>query len=373
MNKIIVSLYEYENSGADGIRVAGYIKGFIKLGYDVVLVTTAKENIELQDDHLSIVLVDRKQTGFKAIRKIINSWRLVNATKLQYRKGDAIFFYSTPILGFLFGRKRTLFYEETEVPMHGGNESLSRQLMAKLYLWTTKRATGLFVISNSLKQYYIEHGIDSNKICVSNMTVDLSRFEGIEKQPVEDRYIAYCGSIDNHKDGVDTLIEAFAKVSKKVPDVKLYLMGKFAIPEEEKQDKELAKSLNIADKVVFCGLVSSKELPQMLKNADCLVLARPDNKQAKYGFPTKLGEYLLTENPVVVTSVGDIPLFLKNGVNAYLAMPGNVDDIAAKIIEALISPNSAIIGKSGSDVARMNFNSSLEAKKVIDFISSQTH
>ncbi len=368
MNRIIVSLYAYENSGADGIRVAGYIKGFIKLGYDVVLVTTAKEKIELQDDHLSIVLVDRKQTGFKAVRKIINSWRLVNATKLQYKKGDAIFFYSTPMLGFLFGRKRKLFYEETEVPMHGGNEGLSRQLMTKLYLWNTKRATGLFVISSALKQYYIENGIDSDKICVSNMTVDVSRFEDIEKQPAEQRYIAYCGSINNHKDGVNTLIKAFAKVSKKLPNVKLYLMGKFAIPEEEKQDKELAKSLNISDKVVFCGLVSSKELPQMLKNADCLVLARPDNKQAKYGFPTKLGEYLLTENPVVVTSVGDIPLFLKNGESAFLAKPDNVEDIADKIVEALTSSNALFVGKKGAQVARLNFNSDKEAKKVIDFM-----
>jgi glycosyltransferase involved in cell wall biosynthesis len=370
MKRIIVSLYAYANSGADGIRVAGYIKGFIKLGYDVVLVTTAKEKIELKDDHLSIVLVGRKQTGPKVICKLVNSWRLVKETKLQYKKGDAIFFYSTPILGFLFGRKRKLFYEETEVPMHGGNESFSRRLMTKFYLWTTKRATGLFVISNALKNYYIEQGVSPDKICVSNMTVDLSRFEGIEKQSVEHRYIAYCGSISNHKDGVDTLIKAFARVSKNLLDIKLYLMGLFSIPEEEKQDKELARSLNIADKVVFCGLVSSRELPQMLKNADCLVLARPENKQAKYGFPTKLGEYLLTENPVVVTSVGDIPLFLKNRESAYLAEPNNIDDIAAKIEEALTSPNAVSIGKMGAQVARLNFNSDIETKKVVDFIIS---
>ncbi len=146
MKKIIVSLYAYANSGADGIRIAGYINGFIKLGYDVVLVTTAKERIELEDDHLSIVLVERRQTGPKVICKLVNSWSLVKATKSQYKKGDVIFFYSTPMLGFLLGRKRKLFYEETEVPMHGGNEGFSRQIMSRLYLWTIKRATGLFVI-----------------------------------------------------------------------------------------------------------------------------------------------------------------------------------------------------------------------------------
>ena len=48
-----------------------------------------------------------------------------------------------------------------------------------------------------------------------------------------------------------------------------------------------------------------------------LVLARPDNIQAKGGFPTKLGEYLATGNPVVVTKVGEIPNYLIDGVNAF--------------------------------------------------------
>ena len=87
-----------------------------------------------------------------------------------------------------------------------------------------------------------------------------------------------------------------------------------------------------------------------------------------YGFPTKLGEYLLTENPVVVTSVGDIPLFLRHGESAYLAEPGNPEDIAAKIEDALSSPNASSVGKKGAEIAKQCFNSEIEAEKVVKFI-----
>ena len=65
------------------------------------------------------------------------------------------------------------------------------------------------------------------------------------------------------------------------------------------------------DSIVFTGIVSAADIPQILKNAAVLALDRPDSLQAQCGFPTKLGEYLLTENPVIVTKVGDIPLFLE--------------------------------------------------------------
>lgn len=371
MKRIIVSLYEYENSGADGVRIAGYIKGFIKLGYEVILVTSCKEQIELKDDHLSIVLFEKSKERSSILSKLISSYRLVKTTASQYKEGDVIFSYSIPRMAVLFGRNRRIYYELTEIPMHGGNEDFIRRCLANYTTKIIKRASGLIVISNALKDYYIEKGISAEKICVSNMTVDLTRFENVKKQPVEQKYIAYCGSINNHKDGVDTLIRAFAIVTKKHQNIKLYLMGKFPIPEEKEQDIKLAESLNILDKVVFCGLVSSKELPLMLKNAECLVLARPNNKQAKYGFPTKLGEYLLTENPVVVTKVGDIPLFLENGKNAYLAEAGNPVDIADKIEEALNSPFAKEVGKNGAQVAKLCFNSDIEAKKVEHFIYGQ--
>jgi glycosyltransferase involved in cell wall biosynthesis len=86
-------------------------------------------------------------------------------------------------------------------------------------------------------------------------------------------------------------------------------------------------------------------------------LDRPQSRQAKYGFPTKLGEYLLTGNPVVVTSVGDIPLFLKDGESAYLVEPDNIEEFAAKLDYVLSHyEESKRVGQNGREVALKHFS-----------------
>lgn len=370
MSRIIVSLYKYKPTVASTIRVVAYIKSFLKMGHEVVLVTSSDVMIDIKDDNLRIVLFEEYKGGASFCTKIINDLRLVKATKAVCQKGDIVYTYQVPLMGCLYNKKWNVFYEETEVPMYAEKEDLFHRLSNKLRLYTIKRAKGLIVISKALKEYYIGNGIENDKIMVSNMTVDISRFEGLEKQDVP-RYIAYCGGISNHKDGVDVLIKAFAKVAQQVNELKLCIAGKFILPKEESYDKQLTVSLGIQDKVVFTGPIPSTEIPQLLKNADCLVLARPESKQAKYGFPTKLGEYLLTGNPVVVTAVGEIPFYLKDRMDAFLPKPGDVDDIAACIYQALTSDKAQSIGMSGRNVALENFNSEIETRKVDTFFNEK--
>jgi len=112
-----------------------------------------------------------------------------------------------------------------------------------------------------------------------------------------------------------------------------------------------------SDRIIFTGQLDRKSVIEKINSAYCLVLARPDNIQAKYGFPTKLGEYLSTGKPVIVTSVGDIPLFLRDGENAYIAKPDNVDAFANKLNECLSdSIKASFIGKKGKELVYGEFN-----------------
>lgn len=370
MSRIIVSLYKYKPSVASTIRVKAYIKSFLKQGFGVTLVTTSDETIDMFDENLKIVLFKESKAKPSLLAKLITSFLLVKTTIKEYKKGDILYSYLIPLFGFLYKKDWNVFYEETEVPMYSEKANLMHRISSGFRMYLVRRSKGLIVISKALKEYYTESGVKPDRIIVSNMTVDISRFDGLVKQNVPERYIAYCGGVSNHKDGVDTLIKAFAKVSQQFEDLMLFIIGKFVLSEEEVYDKELVNSLGLKDKVRFTGMISSSEMPQMLKNAECLVLARPESKQAKYGFPTKLGEYLLTCNPVVVTEVGEIPLYLKDRVDAFLAKPGDVDEIASCIIEALTSSDAKRIGLSGCEVAKKHFNSEIETKKVIDFFFS---
>ena len=284
----------------------------------------------------------------------------------RVKAGDIVYLYGcNQLVNMLVGKEGVKVYQErTEYPA----VSKLRFSNMEKYLRSCTKLTGLFVISNQLKSYFESVGVDNSRIHVINMTVDRSRFIDVKRTESE-RYIAYCGKATNNKDGVDELIKAFAITSKKYSDVKLYIIGTPPKRSDESGNIELVERLGISDKVVFTGTVSANEMPQILKNAEILALDRPDNIQAKYGFPTKLGEYLLTGNPVVITSVGDIPLFLRDGYSALIAEPNSSTDFSEKLNWVLENPvKSHEIGAQGRKVAELEFDSQTEANKIIKVI-----
>lgn len=129
------------------------------------------------------------------------------------------------------------------------------------------------------------------------------------------------------------------------------------------------KLSKVLDSVVFTDSVSPTAIPQYFVDAEMLVLARPDNIQAKYGFPTKLGEYLLSGRPVVLTDVGNISDFLVDGKNAFIAEPGNIKSISNKMIEVSNNPDRAnTIAIAGKETALDEFNSIKETRKILSIM-----
>lgn len=275
---------------------------------------------------------------------------------------------STRLMNLLVKRgDLRVYYEETELP-----ELYQMRLFnIKTYKKAILKLKGVFVISSSLKDYFVAQGVTPTRVHVINMIVDTTRFNNVQKKMDSERYIAYCGTVTSNKDGVDDLIKAFSIVRKEHKDVKLYIIGSIPQQKEENEIFKLVNDLNIQDSVHFTGLISYQEMPQILKNAEILALARPNNIQAKYGFPTKLGEYLLTGNPVVVTSVGDIPLFLTDGENALISTPNNPTLFAERLNWALSHKDeSVLLGQKGKSVAEIKFNYLTESRKILECIQS---
>lgn len=289
----------------------------------------------------------------------------------RLKKGDKVCIFGLEKITKKILKKKGIevYLESVECPeVYDSLNSIHNPTVPE-YIEYCKKATALFVISSTLKDYYISKGVEEKKISILNMTVDIDRFQDLHKIASKDKYIAYCGNVSNSKDGVDKLIKSFAIVEKKYPEIKLYIIGDKPSENDTSGNNRLIDELGIKSNVVFTGRIKATDMPQLLKNAEMLTLARPNNKQAKYGFPTKLGEYLMTENPVVVTSVGDIPKFLKDGVSALIASPDNDNEFAEKIIWALDHPvESREIGKRGKEVALQSFNAAIETKKLVDVV-----
>ena len=371
MGNLYFVISSYSPNNAPINRLLSLVEGFSTLGLDVnlVFILSDSKGSRLTKTwpgvkvHYLWEQWDVKNRYLRQLSYEILSRKFVN----QLKDGDTVVLFDAQRILFRLVRKRGIkvFVERTEHPMAYPVRVVNMQRFGEC----CKCIDGLFVISTALKSYYKEVGVSEDKIHIINMTVDPQRFDGLSKQSVESPYIAYCGTASNNKDGVDELIKSFAIVAERYPEYKLYIIGKGLTKDDDSGNLQLVESLGLYDKVVFTGVIPSEDMPQMLKNAAVLALDRPNNLQAKYGFPTKLGEYLLTENPVVITSVGDMPLFLKDGENALIAEPQNPKAFATKLIWAIEHPNeSSMIGKRGAEVAQKEFNALIESQKMARYM-----
>lgn len=284
----------------------------------------------------------------------------------QLEKGANVLLFGGSEYAPFFTQRQDLnvYQERTE---HYDVVQLRPSFLQRRYLKAIPQFKGMFVISTALREAYINAG--ARNVTIVNMTVDANRFKGLKKAEGVEPYIAYCGTASNNKDGVDDLIKAFAIVHKEFPDIKLCIIGRAPTKQDASGNRELVSALGLDESVLFKGVVPASEMPQLLKDASIVALARPDSLQAQCGFPTKLGEYLLSENPVVVTKVGDIPLFLEDGKTALLAEQKNPEDFASHILWALRNPEeAAAIGRAGREVAMREFNYLTEVKKIVSTI-----
>lgn len=228
---------------------------------------------------------------------------------------------------------------------------------------------GIALMTLTLFKYYQSFPNIKSNLLHLPMTVDLRRFDNLPLKLPEFilPYIAFVGVMDDAKDGVSILIKAFNLIKVKYPEHKIYLIGGWNY--DTPYHLKLIEDLNMQDRVFWMREYNRNEIPNIICNADLLVLPRPESKQAQGGFPTKLGEYLATGNPVCSTSVGEIPNYLKDNESIFFAEPGSVKSFAEAMERALRDPeNAKRVGANGKKVAEEHFNKDIQAKKLFDFL-----
>lgn len=311
--------------------------------------------------------------NFNKIRGLVNTICMISKIKKKYDL--KVLFYTTEgideliLFVFLKLMKIEIIKECSEIPSFIKDEKKYVKFHNFFLRMRVKMYNNIIVISDYLNNYYSQI-FPQNKIFQIPILVDMSRFQNIEVKEHPGKIITYIGMMGGNKDGLENLLEAMALVKDKNINTRLHLVG--SAPEADMiRLRNKVKKLDLCETVDFLGKKSPEEIPSILCNSDVLVLARPDNVQAKAGFPTKLGEYLACAKPVVITITGEIPKYLKDNESAYLSKPGDIHDFAEKINFALSDQNAQVIGKKGYDIANNNFNYQLYGKRIFEILQSE--
>jgi glycosyltransferase involved in cell wall biosynthesis len=146
--------------------------------------------------------------------------------------------------------------------------------------------------------------------------------------------VAYAGHLYSWK-GVDVLLEAIAGL----PEARGLIIGGHSAEPDLARTKAVAARLGIAERVTFTGLVEPARVPELLAQADVLVLPNPASAiSTRYTSPLKLFEYMAAGRPIVSSDLPSIREILRDGVNALLVAPGDPIALASAIDRLLKDP-----------------------------------
>jgi glycosyltransferase involved in cell wall biosynthesis len=195
--------------------------------------------------------------------------------------------------------------------------------------------------------------------------IDYSKMQS----PFDVPYIIHTGTMHEQKDSISKILHAFARLKNEHTVLcKLVFTGEQADSQKCRYKKQI-EQLGLTDDVVLMGYVSDEEILRLQHFAALSIIYKSDNLQTRNCFPTKLGEMLMSQVPVITTTVGDSKLFLESGVSVYLFEEDDETQLVDYMIKILSNPQEAsAIAKRGHDVALNSFNPIIQGKRLSDFI-----
>lgn len=142
------------------------------------------------------------------------------------------------------------------------------------------------------------------------------------------------------------LIDAAKLVLEKFPNAYFLIVGWGPL---ENSLKLQVESLKLKDRVLFPGLFLGKsDIENILPVAD--IFADPSTRT---DMPFAIMEALSFGKPVVSTTIGDIPVFVKNNETGFVVPPFNSSELADKILILLRDDaGRERMGKTGAELVR---------------------
>ncbi len=265
-----------------------------------------------------------------------------------------------------------VFYEAHDFP----------QSLVWLQFLFFQQTNGVIVLTEQLKNRFLQRGLPAAKILVAHSAVDLELFES-NKQRVPDVraqleippkafLIGYVGrfvTMDQEK-GLRELIEAVQQVADSPVPVYLACIGGPMNAVAAYLDLIDGLGLN-RERFKFHDLVPAGDVPSYIAAFD--LAAMPFPWTAHYAFnmsPLKMFEYMAAEKPIVATRLPTVMEVLFDGVNAILTEPDNPAALAKAIQRIVQDPAFA---RKISKKAREDVNSytwERRAGKILEFINS---
>ena len=383
---------------AHGIQIAKMCEAFADGGHEVKLLYPYRKNPTVNQDIFSYYSI-KNNFSFKEIKSqdfylpgfldkvafFIKNYFSAKALVSEALKESADAYYVRDELeAYLLSKKnKNVIFECHRL-------SNKRKLF---YSYFKKVNLKVVAISGGLKEDLVKFGIRSSNILVARDGVDLKEFKvQMSKEDARNKFFknihqesfgrkkiaVYVGHLYSWK-GVRIFSEIAKHLSKINPN---YIISVFGGTDEDinklrKELKSVSNKIhpNLVPMIYVQGRVPHKEVPYILKAADCAILTgnESDAISAKYTSPLKMFEYMASGCPIVAQ---DLPSFREvlNDENSFFVKPKDAKDLADKITWIFKDENIKIVQEKAAKALKdaQNYTWQKRAEAIIGFLCLQS-
>ncbi len=284
------------------------------------------------------------------VRHLVYMWKVIE----QGRRFDVIYAQDAVSVGWpvacanFFLRKPLVVKVvgdhvwEQGVQRFGVEETLDEFVLKKegipLYLSFLQTLRGLVlrqakiivVPSGYLKAIVTSWGVDPHKIKViynsfKPPSITITREEAKQKLSLDGTIVASAGRLVPWK-GYSALVSLFPKLEKKLPGMRLLIIGEG--PEREALAQQI-RSLDLEKKITLLGGLPQERLWEYLVAADVFVL-----NTSYEGFSHQLLEVAALGTPIVTTNVGGNPEIITHEREGFLVEKDNEEELIEALVRA---------------------------------------
>lgn len=253
-------------------------------------------------------------------------------------RADVVYIYKpTPItvLGLvprLWGRRVVLDMDDlgSEVMKLEGQSGLNVALVAFSERIAMRFASQV-VVTSSLLEAEVKARYPRKPVLVLPNGVEPSDYAETPQKPLRNG-VYYFGAI-NRLDLIEDLLRAAADVVKEFPDAKFTIAGGGSALESAQQ---LVRELGIEKSVTFTGwLTNMHAVQQHTQFGDIGICYQPDGRTNRAASNMKVFQYMAMHTVPVVSNVGDLHSYVRDGKAGVVVAPGDSTQLAEAITSLL--------------------------------------
>ena len=367
-------LYSHRVNSHDGqgVHIEELVRALRDAGHDVLVVGPSfykaegfggeSRTIAILRRLLPGVLAEFAELAYNigAYAKLKNAWQAFHPDVLYERCN--LYFLAGSRLARRHGIPMLL---EVNSPLadererHGGLRMAG--IARRLERWTWKSATRVLPVTQVLAGILVQNGVDAARISVIPNGIDLQRFPSRASKSAEAPIVLGFTGFVRAWHALDTVIEGMARATGNRP-LELTIVGEGpAIPDLA----NLAKTLGIAEKVHFAGLVQPADVPALTTNFD--IALQPS--ATPYASPLKIFDYMAAACAIVAPDQPNIREILTHETTALLFDP-KTPGAMWSAVERLIADDTLRqrLGQAArAELERQNYTWSGNAARVAHF------